>query len=307
MRGFFSAFMLVVALGAAFVGYLCVFIVDESHTALVIRFGQIQETVDEPGLKFKWPVDEVTLIDRRVKYLVSRNKKVFVNDERSYEVDAITMYKIVDVQKFREVVSADIFLAESRIETRLDSALRQTYGKRSFQAALSSERAVMMEEIRDQIKGEILELGIEVVDVRISKTDLSEDVLKSTFQNMIQERRAEAEQIRAVGNAESVRIKAEANREAVEMEAKAEKEAKIIRGQAQAERNKIYAQAFSKDPEFFAFYRSMQAYSEGFAGNAEKRDSDGKIIKKGDTMFVLSPDSEFFRYLKNPTGAAPKQ
>ncbi len=307
MRGFFSGLLLVVALGAAFVGYLCVFIVDESHTALVIRFGQIQETVDKPGLKFKWPVDEVTLIDRRVKYLVSRNKKVFVNDERSYEVDAITMYKIVDVQKFREVVSADIFLAESRIETRLDSALRQTYGKRSFQAALSSERAVMMEEIRDQIKGEILELGIEVVDVRISKTDLSEDVLKSTFQNMIQERRAEAEQIRAVGNAESVRIKAEANREAVEMEAKAEKEAKIIRGQAQAQRNKIYAQAFSKDPEFFAFYRSMQAYSEGFAGNAEKRDSDGKIIKKGDTMFVLSPDSEFFRYLKNPTGEAPKQ
>jgi membrane protease subunit HflC len=198
------------------------------------------------------------------------------------------MLKIIDPQRFRETAQANLNQVRDRLETRLDSALRQTYGKRSFASALSKDRAAMMTEIRDQVRGEALSLGVDIVDVRIRRTDLMQDVLKDTYDRMNAERFAEAAQLRAVGDTARRRIRAEAEREAVEMVSKAQRESEIIRGKGDAERNKIFADAFTRDPEFFMFYRSMQAYP--------------KSLKGDDTTLVLTPDSEFFRYLKDPYG-----
>ncbi|MHA1164751.1 MAG: protease modulator HflC, partial [Alphaproteobacteria bacterium] len=272
-----------------FVAYSSVFIVNEREKALVIRLGQIQRTITEPGLYFKTPiVEELVYVEDRLLFFESLDKSIQVIDGRRYNVDAIIMLKIVDPKKFRETVQASLSKVRDRLETRLDSALRQTYGKRSFASALSKDRAAMMTEIRDQVRGEALALGVDIVDVRIRRTDLMQDVLKDTYDRMNAERFAEAAQLRAVGDAARRRIRAEAEREAVTMVSKAKRESEIIRGKGDAERNRLFADAFTRDPEFFAFYRSMQAYPKSLQG-------DG-------TTLVLTPDSEFFRYLKDPFG-----
>lgn len=285
---------------AAFVAYSSVFTVDEREKALVIRLGQIQRTIEKPGLYFKMPfVEELVYAEDRLLFFESVDKSIQVVDGRRYNVDAIIMLKVVDAQKFRETVNANLGNARDRIETRLDAALRQTYGKRTFDAALSKDRAAMMTEIRDAVRGEASSLGIEIVDVRIRRTDLMPDVLKDTYERMNAERFAEAAQLRAIGDAERRRIRATAEREAVELIATAQRESEIVRGEGDADRSRLYADAFQRDPEFYAFYRSMQAYP--------------KSLKGSDTTLVLTPDSEFFRYLKDATGndqptlAAPAQ
>jgi len=282
--------------GAAFVVYSSLFIVDERQKALVVQFGQIQRTIDKPGLYFKWPlIEELVFVDDRLLFLESKDKSVQVVDGRRYLVDAIIMLRIVDPQKFRETVNANLSRAGDRIETRLDAALRQTYGKRTFEAALSKDRGIMMDEIRDQVKSEAQNLGIDIIDVRILRTDLMPDVLKDTYERMSAERFAEAAQLRAIGDAQRRRIRAEAEREAVELVAKATRTSEITRGDGDAERNKTFADAYQRDPEFFAFYRSMKAYP--------------RSLKGSDTTLVLTPDSEFFRYLKDSEGRqdAPRQ
>jgi len=289
MRSGIKALLLVILAIGVFVVYSSVFIVSEREKALVIRLGQIQRTVDKPGLYFKTPiVEELVYVEDRLLFFESLDKSIQVIDGRRYNVDAIIMLKIIDPKRFRETAQASLNQVRDRLETRLDSALRQTYGKRSFDSALSKDRAAMMTEIRDQVRGEALSLGVDIVDVRIRRTDLMSDVLKDTYDRMNAERFAEAAQLRAVGDAARRRIRAEAEREAVTMVSKAKRESEIIRGQGDAERNKIFANAFERDPEFFQFYRSMQAYPKSLQGN--------------DTTLVLTPDSEFFRYLKDPFG-----
>lgn len=289
MRSGIKAFLLVLLAIGVFVVYSSVFIVNEREKALVIRLGQIQRTVSEPGLYFKTPiVEELVYVEDRLLFFESLDKSVQVIDGRRYNVDAIIMLRIIDPQKFRETAKASLNQVRDRLETRLDSALRQTYGKRSFDSALSKDRAAMMTEIRDQVRGEALSLGVDIVDVRIRRTDLMPDVLKDTYDRMNAERFAEAAQLRAIGDAARRRIRAEAEREAVEMVSKAKRESEIIRGQGEATRNKVFADAFTRDPEFFTFYRSMKAYPNSLKGN--------------DTTLVLTPDSEFFRYLKDPFG-----
>jgi len=289
MRSGIKALLLVILAIGVFVVYSSVFIVTEREKALVIRLGQIQRTVTEPGLYFKTPiVEELVYVEDRLLFFESLDKSIQVIDGRRYNVDAIIMLKIINPKTFRETAQASLNQVRDRLETRLDSALRQTYGKRSFASALSKDRAAMMTEIRDQVRGEALSLGVDIVDVRIRRTDLMQDVLKDTYDRMNAERFAEAAQLRAVGDSARRRIRAEAEREAVTMVSKAKRESEIIRGQGDAKRNKIFADAFERDPEFFQFYRSMQAYPKSLKGN--------------DTTLVLTPDSEFFRYLKDPFG-----
>ena len=275
--------------------YSSIFTVDERESALVIRFGEIQRTIEEPGLYFKLPLfEELRKIEMRMMFMQSTDKAVQVVDGRRYSVDAITMVRIEDPQKFRETVDASWVLARDRIETRLDAALRQTYGRRSFGAALSDDRSAMMREIRDQVRSEAESLGIEIVDVRIRRTELMPDVLQDTYARMSAERFAEAAELRAIGQAQATRIEAEADRAAVELLATAQRESEIIRGEGDAERNRTFAAAFGKDVEFFNFYRSMQAYTKSLAGT--------------ETTLVLSPDSEFFRYFgMNGTNPEPQQ
>lgn len=271
-----------------------VFVVNEREQALVLRFGEIQKVETEPGLYFKLPfgvfgADSVQIVEDRLLRFDLADIRVQVSGGKFYEVDAFMTYKINDARKFREQVSANIIAAESRMRTRLDSALRQTYGRRGFEAALSEERAAMMREVRDQIRPEAQDLGIQIVDVRIRRTDLTEEVSDQTFQRMSAERLAEAERIRARGQEAARRIQAAADRQVVEIKAEAQREAEILRGEGEGERNSIFAEAYTQDPEFFAFYRSMLAYQEA--------------LENSDTTMVLSPDSEFFRYFQDALGS----
>ncbi len=211
-----------------------------------------------------------------------------------YIVDAITLARIKDTKLFRETLGADLVQAEARVAARLDSALRQTYGRRSFDAALSSDRAVMMREIRDELRKEADTFGIEIVDVRVRRTDLNENVLEQTYRRMESERNALAADIRSKGEATKTRMNAETDRTYTTKLADAQRQSEIIRGEGDGERNKVFAQAFQQDPEFFSFYRSMQAYTKSMG-------ADG-------TTMVLNPDSEFFKYFgfeKNSGTAAP--
>jgi len=274
---------LIILAAAAVVAYSAAFIVDEREKALVVRFGEIRRTIEDPGLYLKLPFFEnLIYVEDRMLFFESQDKRVQVVDGRRYLVDTITMLRIVDPRQFREAVGANLQLAQERLETRLDAALRATYGRRTFEAALSKEREAMMHEIRDVLRPEARQLGIEIVDVRIRRTDLLPDVLTSTYERMNAERLAEAEEIRAVGNQRQLQLRAEADRKAVILVSEARRDAEIIRGEGDAERNNIFAAAFERDPEFFAFYRSMQAYVNSLQGE--------------DTTLVLSPDSEFFSY-----------
>lgn len=279
----FKSFGAVLLAAIAFLVWTSVFVVDERQKALVTQLGEIQREINEPGIYFKLPfVQEVVTIEDRIVFFESPDKEVQVVDSRRYVVDTVTMIRVNNPRRFRETVGASLNRAKDRIETRLDAALRQTYGRRSFDAALSKDRAAMMREIRDQVRLEAEALGIEVVDVKIRRTDLLEQVLKDTYARMNAERFAEAAELRAVGEAQATRIKAEADRQSVELMSKAQRESEILRGTGDATRNKVFAEAFQQDPEFFAFYRSMQAYSKSLANS--------------DTTLVLKPDSEFFKY-----------
>jgi modulator of FtsH protease HflC len=273
----------IVLLVALVLGSMSYFVVDQRQTALVVHFGEVSRIVKDSGLHFKWPIaDEVVDIENRIFMWSSDNMAVQVSDKQRYLVDTITLAKIMDAQKFRETVGADLGLARQRIETRLNAALRQTYGKRTFEAALSKDRDVMMQEITTQVAGEAQALGIKIVDVRIRRTDLMKEVLEATYERMKSERNAEAQNLRGKGLATNIRITAESDRKVLEMVSEGQRQAEIIRGEGEAERASIFAASFQKDPEFYGFYRSMQSYAKSLA-------NDG-------TTLVLNPNSEFFKY-----------
>lgn len=278
-----------------FVVWSSIFVVNEREQAIVVRFGQIQSVKTEPGLYFKLPfafidADTVQYVEDRALRLDLDDIRVQVSGGKFYEVDAFVLYKITDARRFRETVSGDRVAAESRLRTRLNSALRTVYGLRGFESALSDERTSMMREVRDQLRPEAESLGLRVDDVRIRRTDLTQEVSQQTFERMKAERLAEAELIRARGNEAAQRIRAIADRQVVEIVSEAARDAEIIRGEGDGERNRIFAEAFSRDSEFFEFYRSMNAYSEALADTG--------------TTMVLSPTSEFFRYFNSAAGAA---
>ena len=224
------------------------------------------------------------IIDDRLLSFDIEDIRVQVRDGRRYIVDAFVAFRIVDPRKFRENVSGSLEIARENMRTRLDAALRRVYGQRSFEAALSEQRGEMMVEVRDQLRPLATEVGIEIVDVRIKRTDLLPEVSQQTFERMRAERLAEAAQLRARGTELAARIRAEADREAVVTVAEAQREAEILRGEGDAERSRIFAEAYQRDPDFFEFYRSMRAYDTALNGTG--------------TTLVLSPDSEFFRFFQ---------
>lgn len=271
--------------------YSAVFVVNEREQAVVLRFGEIKRVIKDPGLYFKVPtnvVETVQFIEDRLLKFDLDDIRVQVRDGRWYLVDAFIAFRITDPAQFRTAVGGSLDRAQNNLRTQLDAALRRVYGRRSFEAALSELRAEMMLEVRDQLRPNARQLGIEIVDVRIRRTDLTPDVSQQTFERMRAERLAEAAELRARGTQESLRIKAEADRQAVVIVAEARRESEILRGEGEAERNKVFAEAFSKDPEFFSFYRSLKAYETATEGS--------------DTTMVLSPESDFFRYFKDPEG-----
>jgi membrane protease subunit HflC len=275
----------IVVLAALYVVFSSVYVVNEREQAIVMRFGEITDVKTEPGLYFKIPtnvVDAVQIVeDRLLRYDIA-DMTVQVSGGKFYEVDAFLTYRINDPRRFRQFALGDLSVAESRVATRFTAALRQVYGLREFDAALSEERPEMMREARDLIRPDMAELGIEIVDVRILRTDLTRDVSAQTFDRMKAERLAEAAFLRARGQEAAQSLRAIADRQAVEIIAAARRDASILRGEGDAERSEIFANAYNRDPGFFEFYRSMESYRTALGATG--------------TTMVLSPDSEFFRF-----------
>jgi membrane protease subunit HflC len=285
--------ILVLVAIAAYLGINSLFVVNEREQAIVTRFGEIQRVEAEPGIYFKWPLalfekENVQIVEDRLIRLELNDIRVQVSGGKFYNVDAYLVYKIADPRLFRERTSGSLIIAENRLQSSFNSALRRVYGLRDFKAALSEARAEMMTDVRDQVRPNASALGLEILDVRIRRTDLTNEVSQQTFERMKAERQAEAERLRARGKEAARRIQARADREVVETEAAAQRDGEILRGQGEAERNGIFADAFGRDPEFFEFYRSMSAYTEA--------------LKDGNTTMVLSPKSDFFRFFRDPNG-----
>ncbi len=280
--------VVVAVLAALYILFSSLFVVNERNQAIVTRFGEITRVHTEPGIYFKVPTDIVESVqiieDRLLRYDLD-DITLQVSDGKFYTVDAFVTYRIASPIRFRESVLGSITLAEQRINTRFESALRQVYGLRNFSAALSAQRTEMMREARDLIRAGVADLGIDIVDVRVVRTDLTRQVSTQTFDRMKAERLAEAAGLRAKGQELAQTLKAAADRQAIQITAEANKLSEILRGEGDAERNRVFAEAFSRDPEFFEFYRSLQSYRFALGG-------DG-------TSLVLSPDSEFFTYFGN--------
>jgi membrane protease subunit HflC len=269
-----------------------IFIVDEREKALVLQFGRVVDIKEEPGLAFKIPlIQEVVRYDDRILSRDIDPLEVTPLDDRRLVVDAFARYRIADVNRFRQAVGVGgIATAENRLDSILRAKTRETLGSVSSNDILSSDRATLMLRIRNDAIAEALALGIEIVDVRLKRTDLPSQNLEATFERMRAEREREATDERARGNEAAQRVRAQADRTVVELVSDAQRQAEIIRGEADANRNAIFAGAFGADPEFFEFYRSLTAYSRALQGS--------------NSTMVMSPDSEFFNYLKSPTGAA---
>jgi len=275
-------------LAALILAWLTVFIVYPRQQIAVKRFGQIMRVEAVPGLYFKLPfIDQMVIIDDRLRRYDLPTKTVQVRGGAFYEVDAFFTYRITNARLFlQKVASGQPSTAEEvNLAPRFDDALRAVYGQRDFSAALSSARADMMQEVKQQIAGDAQSLGITIIDVRIRRTDLTKAVSQRTFERMRQEREAVAEQLRARGNEEKDKIIAAANREYEEIVAAATRDADIMRGEGEAGRIDILRDAIAVDPEFYMFWRSMDAY---------------KKIKN--LPMIIAPDSVFFRYLKTPNG-----
>ncbi|EIM76215.1 ftsH protease activity modulator hflC [Nitratireductor aquibiodomus RA22] len=290
---------ILVVIGAVllFLVYSAIFVVNERQQAIVLRFGEIVDVKTEPGLYFKLPfafleADNVQIIEDRILRFDLDDIRVQVSGGKFYEVDAFIAYSINDPRRFRQTVSGSVALAEQRLRTRLDAALRRVYGLRGFEAALSEERASMMREVAEELRPAAASLGLEIEDVRIRRTDLTAEVSQQTYDRMKAERLAEAERLRARGREAAARIRARADREVVEILAAAQRESEILRGEGEAERNGIFAEAFSRDEDFFEFYRSMNAYQQA-------------LDPSGTTM-LLSPDSEFFRFFNDSSGGGAR-
>ncbi|MEL7091521.1 MAG: protease modulator HflC [Pseudomonadota bacterium] len=273
------------------IGLSSIFIVDEREKALVLQFGRVVAIKEDPGLAFKIPlIQEVVRYDDRILSRDVEPLEVTPLDDRRLVVDAFARYRITDVNQFRQAVGTGGELAaERRIDGILRNELREVLGSVSSNDILSSDRAALMLRIRNGAIAEARALGIEVVDVRLKRTDLPSENLDATFERMRAEREREATDERARGNEAAQRVRAQADRTVVELTSDAERQAEIIRGEADARRNAIFAEAFGQDPEFFEFYRSLTAYQRSLQGD--------------NSTMVLSPDSEFFNYLKSPTGA----
>lgn len=282
--------LIIPALVVAAVGAMSsLFVVDEREKALVLQFGQIRDVKEEPGLSVKIPfIQEVVRYDDRILSLDTDTIEVTPSDDRRLVVDAFARYRIADVVKFRQAVGAGgVRLAEERLSSILNSKIREVLGadQVTSDTILSENRAELMVRIRDQSRTEALGLGLDVVDVRLKQTNLPSQNLNATFARMRAEREREAADEVARGNEAAQRVRALADRTVVETLSEAEREAQVVRGEADAERNGIFAEAFGADPEFFAFYRSLQAYENALQGS--------------NSSMVMTPDSEFFDYLKS--------
>ena len=265
------------------------FTVSQTEQALVLRFGEPQSLITEPGLHFKEPfLETVVYLDNRILDLETPQEEVLASDSERLLVDAFVRYHIADPLKFYQSVGT-IQRANNQLGSVLNSALRRVLGDATLPQIIKDDRAALMVKIRDQVNTEAARLGAAVNDVRIRRADLPREISEKVFSRMQSERAREAAEYRAQGSEQAQTITAKADRDVVVIKADAQREADTTRGEGDAARNKIFADVYGKDPDFFAFYRSMEAYTVG--------------LKAGDTRLVLSPSSTFFRFFNDPAAA----
>jgi membrane protease subunit HflC len=284
------AFVVIIVLAVS-----SIFIVDEREKALVLQFGQIVTVKEEPGIGFKIPlIQEVVTYDDRILSRDLDPIEVTPADDRRLVVDAFARFRIADVEQFRRAVGAGgLAAASQRLDSILRAETREVLGSVTSNDILSTDRAALMLRIRNGAIVQAQALGLQVLDVRLKRTDLPEANLNATYERMKAEREREAADEVARGREAAQRIQAQADRTVIELVSEAEREAQVIQGEADALRNEIFATAFGEDPEFFEFYRSMTAYQRALQG--------------GNTMMVMSPESEFFNYLRSAEGADSQQ
>lgn len=275
-----AAGVAIVALGV--IASSALFTVNEAQQALVLQFGEPRRVIQDPGLKVKIPfIQEVRILDRRVLDLDPPVEQVILADQKRLDVDAFARYRIHDPLRFYQTAGTEA-VAETRLNSIVNSALRRVLGNVTVLAVLSDERARIMTDIKGQVNDEAKRFGIEIVDVRIRRADLPEETSQSIFARMRSEREREASEARAQGQEQSQQIKSRAERERTVIIAEAQRDAQILRGEGDNNAIKLIAEATSQDPAFYGFYRSLEAYRKSLNGN--------------DTTMVLSQTSEFFRY-----------
>lgn len=259
-----------------------IFVIDQRQQALVIQFGEVVRSINKPGIKIKLPlIQEVRFFDKRILDLGIEDQEVIASDQKRLIINAFTKYRIIDPLKFYTTVGTESILA-SKLSSILDSSSRQIIGEVPLVDLLSADRQKIMSKIKEQLSKETTIFGIEIVDVRIVRGDLPKENSDAIFTRMQTERAKEAKEIRATGAEEGEKIKAEADKTRTIILAEANKQANIVRGAGDGEAAKIFNNAFSKDPEFYEFYRSMQAYNNS--------------LKPEKTSIIISPDSEFLKY-----------
>ena len=277
---------------AAVAAYESFFIVDEREQAIVLQFGEPRRVVREPGLQFKIPfIQNVTVFDRRILLFDNPVEEIISSDQKRLIVDAFARYRIVDPLLFFQTIRFELAL-RTRLGSIINDSLRQVLGGVPLQSVISEQRAELMSAVADGVRREARPFGIHIEDVRVRRADLPNENSEAIYRRMQTERQQEAAQIRAEGEEEARRVRAAADRDKTVILAEAERDAEVLRGQGEAEKNRIFASAFGQDPEFFAFYRSMQAYQ--------------KALTADDTTMVLSPNSQFFQFFGTDAVAPPE-
>lgn len=286
----------IIIIGAIVTLLMTAFTIDQRQAAIRFRFGEVVDTYTQPGLYFKAPfVDSVRLYDTRIQTLDTKDaERIQTNEKNNVLVDSFVKYRIIDVKQFFISTQGDLARAEIRLTQNINNDLRTEFGKRTLAEVVSGERDKIMALTRKNADLDARNIGIEVLDVRLKRVDLVPEISDDVFKRMDSERKRIANELRATGSGEADKIRADAERQRTVILAEAYRDAQKIKGEGDAQAARIYAQAFSKNPEFYSFYRSMEAYRDSFRN-------------KSDVM-VIDPNSDFFKYMRNPGrgGAAKK-
>ncbi|MFN3883732.1 MAG: protease modulator HflC [Rhodocyclaceae bacterium] len=282
------AFALFVAAGSM------LFTVDQRQYAIVFQLGEIKEVVKEPGLNFKWPlIQNVRYFDRRILTMDSVEPERFLTAEKKpVLVDSFVKWRIADVHQYYISVQGDEMLARTRLAQTVNSGLREEFGRRTVHDVVSGERDKIMAEVQKKADADARQIGVEIVDVRLKRVDLPPEVSESVYRRMETERKRVANELRSQGAAEAERIRADADKQREVIVAEAYREAQKIKGEGDAKAAAIYAKAFGENPEFYAFYRSLEAYRQSFSNKND--------------LIVVDPSADFFKYLKNSGKSSAK-
>jgi len=280
--------MIAGAVALCIVFAMSMFTVDQREKAVIFQFGEITEIISDPGLHFKWPlVQNVRYFDNRILTLDTPDTERFITSEKkNVLVDSFVKWRIGDLKQYYISVQGDETRAQTRLSQTVNSALREEFGKRLVHEVVSGERDDIMRIVRDKLEEDARRIGVSIVDVRLKRVELPQEVSESVYRRMEAERRAVASELRSQGFSDAEKIRAEAERERQIIIAEAYKKAQQVKGEGDQKSSAIYAQAFGQNPEFYSFYRSLEGYRAGFA-------------KKSDVL-VLEPGSDFFKYMKSP-------